>query len=123
MSRFNKVRGWPFTGRVGQRIPGTGWDCPAEYVEIPEDVYAKAHRAVFESKVGDDAYEVMGYGRPAETAITKWLAAMLKDQSAFPNLERLAEGPALIRAWRDELLDNLDRDEVEAMAESMTEAD
>jgi hypothetical protein len=112
-----------------QLVPGTGWDCPPEYYNYRDDrpdLYAKAQFAVLARRIphGTAAYEALGYDRPAENALLGWLAKMLKAPECFvPNAAFSEAAWTLISAWRDELLDNLDRDEVEDMAASMDAGD
>jgi hypothetical protein len=108
-----------------QLVPGTGYDCPPEYYNYRDDrpaLYAAAQLAVLARRIphGTAAYEALGYDRPAENALLDWLARMLKAPECFsPNAEFGKEAWSLISAWRDELLANLDRDEVEDEAAKM----
>ena len=103
-------------------IPGTGWDCPPEYFSYEEHdpaLYERAQRALFERKVGDDCEGVSGHMGPAETALWQFLAASLK---SIPETTTAAEiaGFALrdlLRNWRNEIMDRLDRDEIESLAD------
>ena len=77
---------------------------------------------VFEERVGETCDDVTGYMGPAEVAVWRLLAELLK-VSPEANMPRESAAMLgfvlsdLLRNWRDEIIARLDRDEIEARCE------